>query len=128
MKTMKKLLVLTAVICLAFSVITGCTDTKITSDSPKKIEVVVGESFVVSLAENPSTGFSWHYRIADQGVIALISDAYIHGGSNLPGSGGQHNWKFKALKKGSSKIIFSYYREWEKDKVASNYEYTVTVK
>jgi len=158
MKALNKLLVLTAVICLALVGITGCDGAKgkdkvtviyddtqkkgevntragakdlerlITSDSPKEIKVFLGEKFLVSLNENPSTGYTWHYRIADEGIIAFAYDDYIHGESNMPGSGGKHYWEFKALKKGSTKIVFSIYRDWEKDKQQSSYEFTVTVR
>lgn len=92
-------------------------------------EVDVGEKFNIVLDENPTTGFAWHYEIVDETVLALDSDEYVPDEvpGNVVGSGGEHIWKFKALKKGSTKILFEYYRSWDKQNIADTREYNITV-
>ncbi len=135
MNGLKKIIFLTALICLSFLIITGCktaekTEKIITGGSPKEIEVRPGDVFVIILDENPSTGFIWHYRIADKDIAVLDADQFIPPppNKNIVGAGGKHNWKFRAVKKGITKITFDYYREWEKNNIATAYEFTVTVR
>jgi predicted secreted protein len=43
-------------------------------------------------------------------------------------NGGTHTWKFKALGKGTAKIVFEYKRPWERDqKPVETKVYTVIV-
>jgi len=69
---------------------------------------------VVSLQENPSTGYSWHYSFKNGDILKLVEDEYIPvSNENIVGSGGKHNWTFQPIKEGSELLTFSYYRSWE---------------
>ncbi|MBN7771766.1 protease inhibitor I42 family protein [Clostridium aminobutyricum] len=75
----------------------------------------VGNIGRVVLKGNPSTGYEWHYTIADSSIVNLSSQNYIPDStaSGVVGSGGTYYWDFKALQSGQTTITFQYYREWE---------------
>lgn len=68
----------------------------------------------VTLEENPSTGYSWHYVIEDESVLSLVKENPIGGkpGASV-GAPNEHVWTFKGIGGGESVVEFKYYREWE---------------
>lgn len=78
-------------------------------------DVPVGKFALVSLTENGSTGYSWHYMIDDESVIAFSEEnsKATNSDKNIVGAPNIHTWKFKALKPGATSIKFAYCREWE---------------
>ncbi len=74
--------------------------------------VKAGEKFSLSLKGNPTTGYMWHYKIADATIVSVVSEN-ITADSGLIGAGSTFAWDFKALKAGATKITFKYYRDWE---------------
>lgn len=84
------------------------------SYSGKQVELSIGESLVVTLASNVTTGYSWTLTgISDESVLQKTKNEYIAPKTNLVGAGGQEVWTFKALKKGTSTISMGYSRPWE---------------
>ena len=84
------------------------------SHSGKQVEISVGDSLVVTLASNVTTGYSWSLTgIGDESVLQKSGNQYIAPKTNLVGAGGQEVWTFKALKKGTSTISMGYSRPWE---------------
>lgn len=89
------------------------------SYSGKQVEVAVGQSLVVTLESNPSTGFKWDLAgITDQAVLEKVSNEFKaaeakSGEPLLVGAPGKEIWTFKALKKGKSEISLEYRRPWE---------------
>ncbi|SDF55367.1 inhibitor of cysteine peptidase [Fontibacillus panacisegetis] len=80
-------------------------------------EVTAGESFKITLEENTSTGYSWSYK-SDSDAIQLIaenSEAPSQTDPPMMGAPSQKTWTFKADKKGTYTLKFSYARPWEKD-------------
>ena len=92
-------------------------------------EIEVGDTFVVELKENPSTGFSWHCTIENDRIIYLDSDQFIPAeDEGIVGAPGKHEFIFKALEKGSVQIKFEYYQTWESENVAETYVFNFVVK
>lgn len=83
------------------------------SDNGKTISVSVGEPFMVRLAENPSTGYSWNLTHDDG--LKLDNDQYVarEVPANIVGSGGNHEWTFTPKKPGTYVISGIYKRPWE---------------
>jgi inhibitor of cysteine peptidase len=100
------------------------------SYSGKQVELSVGQSLVVTLDSNASTGYSWSLaQNSDETVLTKIEDEYIAPQTNLVGAGGKEEWTFKALKKGTSIISLGYSRPWDKDiPPARTFDLTVVVK
>jgi len=98
--------------------------------SGKQVELSVGQSLIVTLVSNPSTGYSW--SLADnsnESVLSNTGDEYIAPQTTLMGTPGSEKWTFKALKKGTSIISMEYIRPWEDNTPpAETFNLTVVVK
>ncbi|MDY7018579.1 MAG: protease inhibitor I42 family protein [Chloroflexota bacterium] len=97
----------------------------------KEVELGVGDSLLVTLESNSTTGFSWELaKISDETVLKQIHQKYEGPGSGAPpGAGGQEVWTFKAFKDGTSSISMEYSRPWEGgEKAAETFNLTVIVK
>ncbi len=81
----------------------------------QELRMQPGESRMVALAENPSTGYSWRLdAAASKGLDRLaITDQGHEKGRNLPGAPGTHAWRIEALEPGKATIHFAYRRPWE---------------
>jgi inhibitor of cysteine peptidase len=108
----------------------GCTRSALTINADKtydgrEINLRVGDGVKLSLEENPTTGYRWEFLVKPEAVCVVVSDAYVAGGGGV-GSGGVHNWVFRAVDRGTSVIRLAYRRPWEKD-VAPAQTFTLTV-
>ena len=112
----------------------GCGKEQTSPDSDVtvagKLEMKVGDSFVIKLKSNPTTGYSWSYIDDESGILKKVSNEYEQDktNGNLIGSGGTELWTFKAIKKGGIILKFHYARPWEKDVPPieeTNYQITV---
>ena len=70
--------------------------------------VKIGEYLTITLTEDLSIGYSWNYDIEDNEVIRLESDKVLDSSGTDKKEEKQHEWNFKAIKKGSSFISFDY--------------------
>lgn len=91
------------------------------------ISIKKGSTYTITLDENPSTGFKWHYKISNQSVVQVISDKYIPSSNNIPGAPGKHEFVIKGLLEGSATITFTYFRDFEPDKIDNIIVYFVKV-
>jgi inhibitor of cysteine peptidase len=100
------------------------------SDSGKQIELSPGDSLVVTLDSNPSTGFSWSISgITDEVVIGEVSNEFNGADTGMMGAGGQEVWTFEAVDKGTSTIEMQYSRSWETGvEPAGTFNVTIVVK
>ena len=81
----------------------------------KTITVQTGDTVVLSLDSNPTTGYSWIIGTSrDEKILSLADQGYqSSAASNIVGQGGKNYWKFKALQAGSTEIKLNYARPWE---------------
>ena len=100
------------------------------SESGKQIELSPGDSLVVTLDSNPSTGFAWSISaITDEGVIDDVNNEFKGADTGMMGAGGQEVWTFEAGDKGTSTIEMQYSRPWETGiEPAATFNVTVVVK
>ncbi len=100
------------------------------SYSGKQVELSVGQSLVVTLDSNASTGYSWTQpQISDDSVLSATGNQTIAPQTTLVvGAPGKEEWTFKALKKGTSTISMEYSRPWESTPPAETFDLTVVVK
>jgi len=66
----------------------------------------VGEEALIDLSENHTTGFIWHYEIAGDGIVEVISDEYISdpNPNGVDGVGGSRRITIKAVAPGEASI------------------------
>lgn len=79
-------------------------------DSGTMAQVNPGDTIVLSLVENPSTGFRW-FMDASRGLI-LKSDEYEPSGSGLIGAAGTRTWTYTVSVSGMLSISGIYKQGW----------------
>ena len=76
-------------------------------------DMKVGESLVLKLPENGSTGYSWKRSWTPEGLLNIAREYYVPAEPVVPGSGGTRCFVFKALAAGQVVITVQYGRWWE---------------
>jgi len=102
------------------------------SQSGGQIELTVGDTLMVKLVSNASTGFSWQLAdISDQLVLQNTDQEFILPESEAtppPGTPGEEIWTFETIGAGVSTISMEYSRPWEGgEKAVETFTLTVTV-
>jgi len=100
------------------------------ADAGKTIVANVGDSVVLSLPSNPSTGFSWAVTATTR-TLGYPTTRFVRGSSNAVGSGGtaKFTWKTANLLSpaGLHRVTVAYRRPWETN-VAPAQTFTFTLK
>ena len=93
------------------------------------LSVSKGETFVIALESNPSTGFVWTVAQApDSAVVTLEDQTYEKPDSSAMGAPGTERFTFKAVAAGTTTIGLRYARPSDPDSPDNtNDTYTVTV-
>jgi inhibitor of cysteine peptidase len=87
----------------------------IEKDSGKTVELRIGNTLVVDLPGNPSTGYSWETVSVDGSILQSSgNDAFVPD-SNMIGAPGKVSLRFKAMAAGKTALKLAYRRVWEKE-------------
>lgn len=111
---MKAILLLTSMVLAANAAVTLDI-----SANDKTTKAKVGSPIEISLAGNPTTGYSWKLDSIIGKSVKLDGDVQYVAGDNpkkLVGVGGTFVAKFKTVAPGKSIIRMIYVRPWEKNK------------
>lgn len=84
-------------------------------DNGRSVSIAIGQTVSITLAGNPTTGYTWELADIDRAVLAPDPEPAFKADSSLTGAGGKFTFGFLALKTGSSAAKLSYRRLWEKD-------------
>ena len=95
-------------------------------DLGKTVNVNKGDSFVVSLAENPATGYRWEVSLINSQITELQSSSFSRGSGSSLGGGGTRTFIFKAKSQGLTDLGLVLRREWE-PKTSSIDSFSVTI-
>jgi inhibitor of cysteine peptidase len=79
-------------------------------DNGRVVSVLPGDIIIVSLQENPSTGYMWDMK-ATQGLL-LVSNTFIRTPTKYIGGAGTRIWKYQVLGAGTQSVTGSYHRPW----------------
>lgn len=81
----------------------------------KPIELKQGQTLILSLPSNPTTGFRWQLFDAAPSVLkALGPEAYpVPEEAGIVGSAGLSTWRFQATLPGQGRLLLQYQRPWE---------------
>lgn len=92
----------------------ACSNTGSSAPDGAKIE---GESLIIELEENPTTGFTWKCDEYDTSILELLDDAYMPDNTetDIVGRGGIHHYEFRGLSEGETTLTFKYIKSWEGD-------------
>ena len=79
--------------------------------------IKVGETLLIRLAGNPTTGFVWERTdsLLEAVLEPLDEGVFIPDDENLVGAGGVWEFRFRTLTFGSTPIDFVYWRPWEEE-------------
>ena len=103
-----------------------------TAQSGTSVELAPGQTVIVRLPSNPTTGYRWVYVEPKDAVLRVdgpstYESSQAAGGP--AGAGGIEIWKLAAFKAGQQQLRFEYRRPWEQDAAPSQVAtYPVTVK
>jgi len=97
-------------------------------DNGRTIEAQPGSRIVVTLPENPTTGYSWAIDGAGD-ALSLVSSDYGATPAAGVGGGGKRTLVFEAKSPGTANLRLKRWREWEGEaSVRERYAVTVRVK
>jgi predicted secreted protein len=91
--------------------------------------IMVGESTIIELEENPTTGYEWHYTIDGEDIIEIVDDSYQanENAEEMVGVGGIRKIEIKGIKKGLAIINLEYSQEWSTEEPIQTEEFRVKV-
>ncbi|MEK1904863.1 MAG: protease inhibitor I42 family protein [Pseudomonas sp.] len=105
----------------AIALLAGCAQqpTSVTVEEKQlgkcPVELHNGQTLVVSLPSNPTTGFRW--VVADTAPTVLRSlgpEVYTTPeDAGLVGSAGKSTWRYQAYQAGQARLLMQYQRPWE---------------
>ena len=90
------------------------------------VKLEPGDTLVITLDANPSTGYSWHVLEMDASILKAEKKEF-QPRSNLLGAPGMEILCFTGLRPGDTKLVLGYLRPWEK-KVKPFATFSVIVK
>lgn len=83
------------------------------SDNGRQIELKKGQSLVVALEGNPSTGYTWEVVEIGEQVLRQKGEPEFKSESDLIGAGGVQALRFEAVGAGQTDLKLVYHRPWE---------------
>jgi inhibitor of cysteine peptidase len=85
-------------------------------DDGREMQLKKGQTLVVTLEGNPTTGYSWEVaEPLDEQVLRQVGEAEFKAESDLVGAGGVQILRFEAVNAGETTLKLVYHRPWEKD-------------
>jgi len=85
-------------------------------DDGRKVKIEKGQTLVIALKSNPSTGYLWEAVELDETVLQQKGEAKFKAQSKLVGAPGVQTFRFEARSTGQTTLRLVHHRPWEKDK------------
>jgi inhibitor of cysteine peptidase len=82
------------------------------ADAGKTIAAKPGETIVVHLDENPTTGYQWNVQVEPPGPWQLVTSSFSPPPAGLVGGGGTRVWLLQAVHGGKAHVAFELRRRW----------------
>ncbi len=86
-----------------------------------------GDTLVVRLAENPTTGFRWSVMQPAAGVLQQLSDDFEPAGTTAPGAGGARVLRYRVTGAGEASLALQLARPWEANTPRSQFQVRLSV-
>ncbi len=97
-------------------------------DAGKTITLTSGDTLIIELEGNPTTGFNWIPAPQDPVLLNQLGDPEAVPESDRLGAPGQIALQFKAVAQGQTVLHLDYRRPWETDvEPEKSFEVTVVV-
>lgn len=97
----------------------GCSvaEVKLTAvNEGSQQQLTRGQTLVVTLESNPTTGYTWAVAEVDKKVLAQVGDSVYDSSNtnpNIVGAGGTETFRFRAENTGTTTLALFYRRSWE---------------
>lgn len=100
------------------------------ADNGKAIVLNINQTLVISLNENPTTGFQWAIEPSPNPLLGLKDSQYVAVAQpGIVGGGGQRILTFQAARTGTEKLQLKLWRAWEgESSIVERFTVTVEVK
>ena len=122
MRTLAVMVMMVAVLGACGSKDEGAGDTvpgDVTVTASGSAALKVGQTLVITLASNPSTGYGWTVSGAPDSAVLAQDGDITYTATNpdvvMPGSGGSETVRFTATAAGTTTVVLDYRRPWETD-------------
>jgi inhibitor of cysteine peptidase len=87
---------------------------EILMERDRPVEAAVGDSLVLTLPENATTGYQWVVsRTPD--VLEVVADEAVPPETAAPGAGGMRRWRWTARRPGSDRLVLELRRPWQRE-------------
>ena len=112
--------IFTAAILSSILLISGCSPAANEvnigiDDKENQIELAVGQTLVITLKSNPTTGFRWEIAEIDEEILQQVGEPEYIPESDEPlvGQGGTEVFRFEAGVSGETQLKLVYHQPWD---------------
>jgi inhibitor of cysteine peptidase len=104
---------------LAVLLVAGCTSAEEVrldeTDNGGQVTLDTGQTLVISLPSNPTTGYSWEVETIDAAVLSQTGEPeYVsEAEGDVVGAGGTETFRFEAEASGTLQLTLIYHRPFE---------------
>ena len=85
------------------------------SEAGRTTQVARGQTLLVRLIANHTTGYRWTLASDSKGVLSQDGEPSYTPSGGTSGGGGVEAWSFSAKGTGQQELRFEYRRPWERD-------------
>jgi len=116
---MKRVLSFFSFVLLAMMLLAACatpgsqTVTLTSADAGKTVTLHTGDTLVIQLTGNPTTGYNWDVSKVDASILQAQGDVQFTPDTHAAGSGGTVVLTFLAASAGQTQLQLAYHRSWE---------------
>lgn len=112
----RKIVVLSAMLLLGLLVSCVAHEVKVgAAENGKEITLKPGQTLVVALEANPTTGYDWLLDSEpDAAVLSVVGQEFEAPSGERVGAPGVTIWRFRAVSAGETSFQLGYARAWEK--------------
>ena len=116
---MLKVFRITVIFGLLLTALSACSPAKEVKldagDDGSQVELDAGQTLVVNLEGNPTTGYTWEAAELDEQVLRQVGETEFKPESDAIGAGGVQTLSFETANSGQTTLNLVYHRPWEAD-------------
>lgn len=128
---MKRIYTITAIL-VSLVLLDGCISKEVMlgpGDNARQIELNKGQTLVITLEANPTTGYTWEAEEFDEHILRQAGETKFQPQSSAIGAGGVQTLSFEAVNAGKTSLKLVYHRPWEKNvELLKNFSIQIVVK
>ena len=116
MQKVIRIIVMFGLLLTALSACGASNEVKLDAgDAGSQVELKAGQTLVISLEGNPTTGYTWEVAELDEQVLRQIGQAEFKPESDAIGAGGVQTLRFETVNSGQTTLKLVYRRPREED-------------